>query len=72
MKNYFTGQNVLLRDLKMGTVIKKLPKKEAYLVSYYNDENILKYRIIENETDIIDETEYAVIRNRINTINKLL
>jgi hypothetical protein len=64
-------QNVLIRDLmKMGKIVKVL-NEDRYLVSYYNEKNKFKYRIIE-EADIIDEKEYEIIRKRTNRINKLL
>ena len=67
---YYTDQKVLLRKyLKIGSIVKSLPRNK-YLVSYY-EENKLKYDII-TEEDIMDEKEYDVIKNRINTINKLL
>jgi hypothetical protein len=64
-------QNVLIRDLmKMGKIVKVL-NEEKYLVSYYDEKNKFKYRIIE-DSDIIDEKEYEIIRKRTNRINKLL
>jgi enolase len=67
---YYPDQKVLLRKyLKLGSVVKSLPRNK-YLVSYY-EENKLKYDII-TEEDIMDEKEYDVVKNRINTINKLL
>jgi|688.fasta_scaffold713433_2 hypothetical protein len=64
-------QNVLIRDLmKMGKIVKVL-NEDRYLVSYYNEKNKFKYRIIE-DSDIIDEKEYEIIRKRTNRINKLL
>lgn len=67
---YYPDQKVLLRKyLKIGSIVKSLPRNK-YLVSYY-EENKLKYDII-TEEDIMDEKEYDVIKNRINTINKLL
>jgi len=55
--------------MKMGQIVKKIDEK--YLVSYYDSNNKLKYDII-TEIDVIDEEEYAVIKNRINTINKII
>jgi len=67
---YYTDQHVLLRkNMKMGQIVKKIDEK--YLVSYYDSNNKLKYDII-TEIDVIDEEEYAVIKNRINTINKII
>jgi hypothetical protein len=64
-------QNVLIRDLmKMGKIVKIL-NEDRYLVSYYDEKNKFKYRIIE-DSDIIDEKEYEIIRKRTNRINKLL
>jgi hypothetical protein len=64
-------QNVLIRDLmKMGKIVKVL-NEDRYLVSYYDEKNKFKYRIIE-DSDIIDEKEYEIIRKRTNRINKLL
>jgi len=64
-------QLILLRDtMKLGRIAKVLPD-EKYLVSYYNDENKFKYRVI-TEMDIMDEKEYKIIQKRINSINKLI
>lgn len=64
-------QNILIRDLmKMGKIVKVL-NEDKYLISYYNERNKFKYRIID-ESDIIDEKEYEIIRKRTNRINKLL
>lgn len=73
MKYYYIDQKVLLRkNMKMGQIVKKLPNDNSkFIVSYYDDNNKLKYDII-TETDIIDENEYQIIRKRINTINKIL
>jgi len=71
MKRYYLGQKVFLRkNFKMGKVVKKLTDKNKYLVSFYC-ENRLVYDVI-SPSDIIDEEEYQIIRNRINTINRLI
>lgn len=73
MRKFYTDQKVLLREnLKMATIIKKHPSMdEKYIASYYDSNNVLKYAIID-DIDIIDEAEYNIIRNRINSINELL
>ena len=57
--------------MKIGQVIKQLDGKEEYLVSYYDNHNKFKYVIV-GEMDIIEEDEYEIIKNRINTINEIL
>jgi len=70
MKNYYIDQKVLLRkNMKMGQVVKSLPNSK-FLVSYY-EKNILKYDVIE-EADVIEKSEYEIIKKRINLINKIL
>lgn len=67
----YNKQKILLREnMKIAEVIKKIPNKEKWLVSYYEN-NKLRYSII-SEVDIIEEDEYIVIKNRINTINNIL
>lgn len=64
-------QNVLMRDLmKIGKIVKVM-EDDRYLVSYYDERNKFKYRMI-TEADIIDQEEYEIIRKRVNSINKLL
>jgi hypothetical protein len=65
-------QQVLLRkNMKIAQVVKKLEGKEKWLVSYYDNHNKFKYLVI-SEMDIIEEGEYGIIKNRINTINNIL
>lgn len=69
---YYTDQKVLLREsMKMATIVKRLEDNQRYLVSYYDEHNKFKYKII-TEMDIIDEEEYVKIKNRMDIINKLL
>lgn len=57
--------------MKMAQVVKPLPSDSTrYVVSYYED-NKLQYDII-SEVDVIDENEYEIIKNRVNTINRIL
>jgi hypothetical protein len=66
----YIDQKILLRkNLLLGQIVKFLPN-DKILVSYY-EKNIFKYDIID-ESEIIDEKEYDVIKNRVNSINKLL
>jgi len=68
----YPKQQVLLREnMKIAQVVKKLPDKEKWLVSYYGDNNKFKYAVI-SEMDIIEESEYEIIKKRINTINDIL
>ncbi len=71
MKRYYypNTQVILRKTLKKGLIVKKLDGQRM-LVSYY-DNNKLKYEVI-TELDIIDDDEYLKIRNRINTINKII
>lgn len=63
-------KKVLLRDhLKIGTIIRKIGDK--YLVTYYDTQNRLTYNLI-TEDDVISEEEYKIIRNRVNTINRII
>lgn len=67
----YNKQKILLREnMKIAEVIKKIPNKEKWLVSYYEN-NKLRHSII-SEIDIIEEDEYLIIKNRINTINNIL
>jgi len=71
MNKHYKGEIVLLRDnLLKASIVKVLENTTKYLVSFYV-KNKFMYRIVE-ETDIIDEQEYEIIRYRINNINKLL
>lgn len=68
----YPKQQVLLREnMKIAQVVRKIEGKEKWLVSYYDDHNKFKYAVIE-EVDIIEENEYEIIKNRINTINEIL
>ena len=69
---FYTNQNILLREnMKVGTIVKKIPNTEKYLASYYDEFNKFKYIVIA-EMNVIDDTEYEVIKNRINSINKII
>lgn len=71
MKKYYTDQKILLKkNMKLATIVKLLPSG-GYLASYYEN-NKLKYDVIIDENDVLDEYEYEVIRKRINKINDLL
>ena len=68
---FYEGQNILLRDsIKIASIVKKLDG-DKYLCSYYDDKNKFKYRII-TEMDVMDEKEYEIFRQRINSINDIL
>jgi hypothetical protein len=68
---FYTSQTVLLRDyLKIATIVKKLDG-DKYLCSYYDENNKFKYIII-TEMDVMDEKEYEIYRQRMNSINELL
>jgi hypothetical protein len=68
----YTDQKVLLRkNMKMATVIKKVTDKEKWIVSYYDENNKFVHDVI-SELDIIDDSEYEIIKRRINLINKIL
>ena len=71
MKLYPKKQVLLRENMKVGQIIKKIDDKNKWLVSYYDDNNRFKYVLI-NENDIIEEDEYQIIKNRINTINEIL
>lgn len=72
MKWHLINDKVLLRsNMKMATILKRIKASDQYLISFYDFENKLKYKIVE-DVDIIDEKEYEIIKKRINTINKLL
>lgn len=70
MKRYINQRVLLRKNLKIGQIVKVLPN-EFFLVSYYDDNNKFNYLLV-SELDIIEESEYEIIRNRINTINKIL
>jgi hypothetical protein len=68
----YPKQQVLLREnMKIAQVVRKIDNKEKWLVSYYDDSNKFKYSVI-SEMDIIEESEYEIIKRRINTINDIL
>lgn len=68
----YTDQKVLLRkNMKMATVIKKVTDKDKWIVSYYDQNNKFVHDVI-SELDIIDDSEYEIIKRRINLINKIL
>jgi hypothetical protein len=68
----YTRQQVLLREnMKIAQVVKKINNQEKWLVSYYDDNNKFKYAVV-SEMDIIEESEYEIIKKRINTINDIL
>jgi hypothetical protein len=68
----YPKQQVLLREnMKIAQVVRKIDNKEKWLVSYYDDNNKFKYVVI-SEMDIIEESEYEIIKKRINTINDIL
>ena len=68
----YPKQQVLLREnMKIAQVVRKIDNKEKWLVSYYDDSNKFKYAVI-SEMDIIEESEYEIIKRRINTINDIL
>lgn len=71
MRLYPKKQVLLRENMKVGQVVKKLETVNKWLVSYYDDNNKFKYVVIE-EMDIIEENEYEIIKNRINTINEIL
>ena len=71
MRLYPKKQVLLRENMKVGQVVKKLETGNKWLVSYYDDNNKFKYVVIE-EMDIIEENEYEIIKNRINTINQIL
>ena len=70
MKRYVNQKVLLRKNLKIGQIVKILPN-EFFLVSYYDDNNKFNYLLV-SDIDIIEESEYEIIRNRINTINKIL
>ena len=63
---------VLLRKTYKKAVIEKVyPKdKTLFIVSYYNDANILCYDVI-GESDIISPEDYEIIKNRFNKLNSI-
>lgn len=70
-KKFYIDQKVLLRkNLKMATIVKFLDHK--YVVSYYDEGNKMKYDLITDDMDIIEQNEYEIIKRRINTINSIL
>lgn len=71
MKLYPKKQVLLRENMKVGQIVKKLDNVNKWLVSYYDEYNKFKYTVIE-EVDIIEENEYQIIKNRINTINDIL
>lgn len=71
MRLYPKKQVLLRENMKVGQIIKKLDNVNKWLVSYYDEYNKFKYTVIE-EVDIIEENEYQIIKNRINTINDIL
>ena len=71
MKLYPKKQVLLRENMKVGQIVKKLTTINKWLVSYYDDKNKFKYAVID-EIDIIEENEYQIIKNRINTINEIL
>ncbi len=71
MKLYPKKQVLLRENMKVGQIVKKLDNVNKWLVSYYDEYNKFKYTVIE-EVDIIEENEYKIIKNRINTINDIL
>ena len=71
MIHRYPDQIILLREtMKLATIVKKV-EEDKYLISYYDENNKFKYKLI-TEWDIMDEKEYEIIKNRINSINKLL
>lgn len=70
MKRYINQRVLLRKNLKIGQISKILPNN-FFLVSYYDENNKFNYLLISDD-DIIEESEYEIIRNRINTINKIL
>lgn len=68
----YKNKKVLLRDnFKISKIEKKL-NNNRWLVSFYNENNKFIYKIINGEEDIIEESEYEIIKNRNNKINKIL
>lgn len=68
---YLNQQVILRENLKVATIVKIISESNKYLVSYYDEKNIFKHSLISKD-DTIDSSEYEIIKNRINTINKLL
>lgn len=69
-KYYYTNQKIIIRkNLLLGQIVKLLPNNR-FLVSYYEN-NKFKYDVID-KNGIVDDDEYEIIKNRINTINKII
>jgi len=65
-----TGDKVLISKIYRLAKIVKILDEGKYLVSYYNNDNIYTYKVIE-DSDILDRKQYELIRKRINFIRKL-
>ncbi len=71
MKNIFSKYVIIRQGLYKAKIDKKIPDKELWVVSYYDENNKYTTRII-GENEVIEENEYNKIKERHNKINKLL
>lgn len=71
MKRYYVDQRILLRKNLLLCQIVRILENGNLLVSFYEN-NHFKYDVITDDSEIVDEDEYEIIKNRINLINKLL
>lgn len=66
----YKNKIILLKNpIKKAKVIKKV--NEKWLCEWWDDDNILKYKLI-TEEDVLEEESYNIIKERNNKINKIL